>query len=121
MAAGLAGGAMGVAGPRREPVQAPTPAKESAFEQLWAMPVPANERYYVIVFGSQSSPKRPRLTHTWITGVRATWIDGQAEPSLELQTISWMPATLRIRTLSRHTEPGVNLGMPESIQIMQEN
>src|SRR5262249_15234418 len=49
----------------------------------------------------------------------ATWIEGQAEPALELHTISWMPATLNIRTLSRQTEPGVNLGMQDSIEIMQ--
>ena len=110
---------IGLAGPRRDPVQPPTPAKNYTFEQLWAIPVPANERYYVIVFGSQSTPKLARFTHTWVTGVRVTRNDGQAEPALETHTISWMPATLRIRTLSRHIEPGVNLGMDESIRDMQ--
>jgi hypothetical protein len=121
IATALAGTTVGLAGPRREPVQPPTPAKNYTFEQLWAIPVPANERYYAIVFGSQSSPKLARFTHTWVAGVKANWNDGQAEPSLETQTISWMPATLRIRTLSRRTEPGVNLGMSESIKIMKEN
>src|SRR5260370_26267569 len=108
-----------LAGPR-EPVRTPTPAKDYTFEQLWSIPVPANERYYVILFGPQCATKLPRLTHTWVTGVRATWNDGQTEPALELQTISWMPASLQIRTLSRRTEPGVNLAMHESIQIMLE-
>src|SRR5262245_3652073 len=117
--AALAAAGFGLAGPRREPVKTPTPAAEMSFEQLFAMPVPANERYYVIVFGSQSSPKLPRLTHTWVTGVRATWNDGQTEPTLETHTISWMPATLHIRTFSRHVEPGVNLNMYDSIKIMQ--
>jgi len=113
--------AMGaVAGPRREPVQTPTPAKNFTFEQTLALPVPPNERYYVIVFGSQSSPKLPKLTHTWATAVRLTWIDGQAEPAVETHTISWMPATLSIRTLSHSVEPGVNLNMYDSIRIMQE-
>jgi hypothetical protein len=83
--------------------------------------VPANERYYIIVFGSQSTPKLARFTHTWATGVVATWNEGQTEPSLTTHTISWMPATLKIRTLRRFTEPGVNLGMSESIGIVQEN
>ncbi|MFL5339075.1 MAG: hypothetical protein ACJ8F7_02815 [Gemmataceae bacterium] len=114
----LAQAVAGRCGPLREPVQPPTPAKEITFEQLMSIPVPANERYYAIVFGSQSTPKLPRFTHTWATAVRAIWSDGRAEPSLETYTISWMPATLQIRTFSRRTELGVNLGMSDSIQIM---
>jgi hypothetical protein len=105
---------------RRTPVPTPTPANDFTREQLEAIPAPANERYYLIVFGSQSTPKLPRFTHTWATSVKATWIEGQSEPTLELNTISWMPATLRIRTLSRHPEPGVNLGLHETIDAMSE-
>jgi hypothetical protein len=119
-AAALAAATVALAGPGREPVRPPTPAKELTIEQLLALPVPPNERYYVIVFGSQSTPKIPRLTHTWATVVRLSWADGQAEPALDTHTISWMPATLRIRTFSRTAEPGVNLGMQESIDLAHD-
>jgi hypothetical protein len=105
--------------PRRTPVQPPTPANDYTREQLDAIPTPPNERYYIIVFGSQSTPKIPRLTHTWATIIKATWNAGQPEPALTEYTISWMPATLHIRTFSLRTEPGVNLRMHESIEIMQ--
>ena len=106
---------------RRTPVPPPTPSNDYTREQLEAIPAPANERYYLIVFGSQSTPKLPRFTHTWATAIKATWTEGQPEPTLELHTISWMPATLRIRTLNRHPEPGVNLELYETIANMQAN
>ncbi len=105
--------------PRRDPVRTPTPAKDYTFEQLWNPPPPANERYYIIVFGSQSKPKLPRFTHTWVTCVRVISNVGQTEPTICADTISWMPATLRIHTLSRHAEPGVNLCLEESIRAMK--
>jgi hypothetical protein len=116
----LVSASVGFDGLRRRPVQPPTPANDYTREQLAEIPAPPDERYYGIVFGSQSTPKLPRFTHTWATVIKANWTEGQAEPALELQTISWMPATLQIRTLNRHTEPGINLGMLESIQIMKE-
>ena len=118
-AAAMAVATVALAGPRREPVHTPTPANDYSFEQMAAMPVPSNERVFVIVFGSQSTPKIPRLTHTWATAVRLTWLDGQTEPQVETHTISWMPATLSIRTLSHSVEPGVNLNMYDSINIMR--
>lgn len=111
----------GCAGLRlRKPVTPPTPANDYTREQLEAQPAPANERYYAVIFGSQSTPKIPRFTHTWATVVKATSTEGQAAPTLELDTISWMPATLKIRPFDRHPEPGVNLGLHETIAAMKD-
>ena len=33
-------------------------------------PAPAGERYYLLVFGAQTTPMVPRFTHTWVTFVR---------------------------------------------------
>ena len=111
--------AWGDPGIRRTPVKPPTPADDLSREELEATPKPDNEQYYAIMFGSQSTPKLPRFTHTWAAVVKATWTPGQPEPTLELHSISWMPATLHIRTFSRHPEPGVNLGMHETIAEMK--
>src|SRR4051794_29572451 len=48
----------------------PLAAIPFALTALMAGPVRAGERYYALIFGSQSSPKRLKYTHTWATFVR---------------------------------------------------
>ena len=50
------------------------------------------------MFGSQSTPKLPRYTHTWVTVVRVAVGPG-GRPEVEQHSISWMPATLDIDPL----------------------
>jgi hypothetical protein len=99
-------------------VRPPSPATALRTEDLLATPAPPNERYYLLLFGSQSTPKRPRYTHSWGTVVRATWAPDQAEPQLEVHTISWMPATLDIHPLRFRVEPGVNLTLDFTVREM---
>ena len=96
----------------------PSPAAEISPQEAATLTARPGERYYILVFGSQSSPKRAKYTHTWATVVRVTDRAELAEPTLEEQTISWMPATLEIRPLARHPEKGVNLGLHFTIQEM---
>lgn len=81
-------------------------------------PALAGERYFVLIFGSQSVPKRPRYSHTWATVVRATTDDAQPEqpPTLESLTISWMPRTLNIRPITLRPECGVNLSLQTTLR-----
>lgn len=82
------------------------------FIAAFAAEASAAERYFVMIFGSESVPKRARYTHTWATIVKATAEPGPTEAySLESQTISWMPANLKIRPLALRPECGVNLGL----------
>ncbi|MBA4016540.1 MAG: hypothetical protein C0483_05075 [Pirellula sp.] len=78
----------------------------------------AGERYFVTIFGSESSPKRARYTHTWATVTRATTDDANpaAPPVLESLTISWMPRNLTIRPLALRPECGVNLSLEATIR-----
>jgi len=77
----------------------------------------AADRYFVIIFGSESVPKRARFTHTWATVVKATAEPGDKEAySLESRTISWMPANLVIRPLALRAECGVNLSLQATIR-----
>jgi hypothetical protein len=85
-------------------------------EDELATPPPPNERYYILLFGSQTTPKLARYTHSWGTVVKATWVPGQAQPAVEAHTISWMPATLEIHPLSFHVEPGVNLTLERTLE-----
>jgi hypothetical protein len=77
-------------------------------------PVPG-ERYYLIVFGSESTPKVPRYTHTWATAVKTVEADGCAPQMATVDTISWMPADLDIQPWVFRPEPGRNLELHETI------
>src|SRR5437660_16310 len=87
-----------------------------------AAPASAGESYYIIIFGSQSHPKQLRYTHTWATLVRAV---GEGPDSvgyhLEYATISWLPRTLNVRVLSPHGEPGVNLDLYTTLNVVLAN
>lgn len=77
------------------------------------------ERYFLLVFGSQSNPKRARLTHTWATIVKAT--PGKDDPDafdLTSHTISWLPRTLQVRVLRLRPECGVNLSMVQTLNTV---
>ena len=79
----------------------------------------AGESYYVMIFGSESSPKQLRRTHTWATYIRAVG-DG-ADPdqhALEAHTISWLPATHVVRVWRARPEPGDNLSLEETLQTV---
>lgn len=98
--------------------QPPTPAREIRATDLLAAPVPRGERYYLLMFGSQSHPKMPRYTHSWATVVKVTDRGPGCAPHIENHTISWMPASLTIRPMSFRVEPGVNLDLHTSLREM---
>jgi hypothetical protein len=82
----------------------------------------ADERFYVLIFGSESHPKLLKYTHTWATFVRAVG-DGKDPDHCTLyqHTISWLPRTLNVRVWSPFPEPGVNLDLYQSLQVVLAN
>jgi hypothetical protein len=98
--------------------QPPTPANDIPARQTASMTAPPGERYFILVFGSQSTPKQAKYTHTWATVVKVTGCDGQGTPTAEESTISWMPASLTIRPTSLRVEPGSNLALHFTIEEM---
>src|SRR5436305_11414851 len=80
------------------------------------------ESYYVMIFGSQSSPKLLRYTHTWATFVRA--VGEGPDPSryaLQVHTISWLPQTLEVHVWRPWPEPGVNLDLYQTLEVVRTN
>src|SRR3954447_5202528 len=76
----------------------------------------AADSYYVLIFGSQSQPKRLRYTHTWATFVRA--VGEGPDPSgwaVEQHTISWLPRTLDVRVWNPSPEPGIILDLYQTL------
>ncbi len=88
----------------------------------WAPAAQAEERYYVIIFSSQSTPRLPRYTHTWATFVRAC-VEGEDPCQYRISeafTISWLPADLEVRSLRLRAEPGVNLDLESTLAYVLE-
>jgi hypothetical protein len=84
-----------------------SPATTLSAQKLLLTLPPPNERYYLLVFGSQSTPPRPRYAHSWATAVKV--VDTGACPQIVVDTISWYPADLNIEPLRFRVEAGVNL------------
>lgn len=84
-----------------------------------ARPARAEVRYFAMVFGSQSHPKLLRYTHTWATFIRATGEGPDVSKyALEVNTISWLPATLEVKVWRPWPEPGVNLDLYQSLRAV---
>jgi hypothetical protein len=85
-------------------------------------PAQASDRYFVIMFGSESSPKRLQYTHTWGTYVK---VSGEgpdpANYQITYHTISFLPATLKIRVFALRPEPSVNLDLYSTLDYVLGN
>src|SRR5437764_4096924 len=80
------------------------------------------EFYYVMIFGSQSSPKLLQYTHTWATFIRAVGEGPDANTfALYQHTISWLPQSLDVRTWSLLPEPGVNLDLYQTLDAVSRD
>jgi hypothetical protein len=84
----------------------------------WFMVPPAGraaEHHYLLIFAAQSTPKIPRLTHTFATIIRVTDGPPGCAAAIEAYTISWLPQTLKVRPYRLHDEPGRNLTLEETL------
>jgi hypothetical protein len=94
-------------------VQPPTPAKN--FDRSIAREPMCGERFFITLFASQTTPRIPRLSHSWATVLRVVDPGEGQPPIVESHTISWMPATLEIHPWRFQTEKGVNLSLHDSL------
>jgi hypothetical protein len=96
--------------------QPDTPARQVRFTDL-NHPGPPGERYYLLVFGAETTPKLPRFTHTWVTYVRVPPAAPGCPPAVEQHTISWLPTKAFINTFRPCVEPGRNFTLDESMRV----
>src|SRR5581483_681827 len=78
---------------------------------LLAVPAaPAQERYYLIVFGAQQNPPNPNYSHSFAIFAKATptCAGGYA---LQSHLISWMSQDLQVRVGRLYRVPGANLDL----------
>ena len=75
----------------------------------------AESRYFLVLYGAQSVPFRAADTHAWAAFVKTTPSTG-GQVTVHADTISWMPATLRIHPWDLRREPGVNLTGEQTLE-----
>lgn len=75
------------------------------------------DSYFITVFGSGSNPLRAHRTHTFATFTHVH--ETPAGPVVANDTISWMPAALRIRSLALRPELGVNLTQEQTFRWIE--
>jgi hypothetical protein len=99
-------------------IRPPTPAAQLRTQDLMTVQPPPNERYYVMLFGSQRITRQPRYVHSWATVVKVTGDPQGGQGTVEAHTISWMPATLVIHPWRFRVEEGGNLELNFTIEEM---
>jgi hypothetical protein len=110
---------LGLGGCARFAVRPPTPAASMDVRGMWE-PRP-DEKFYVLIFGSQSKPKIAGWTHSWAALVRVQQHGGSQGLEIESFTMSWLPATLEIHPWRFQVEKGHNFRLLETIQFVLKN
>jgi hypothetical protein len=80
------------------------------------------DTYYVVVFGAESKPQRPKFSHSWATFVRVCGDDSCGPPvadaKIEWFTISWLPCKIELTPNRLFSEPGRNFDLPATFDIV---
>ena len=107
----------------------PTPAAQLSPEELAALPAQPDERYFLVLFGSQKFSRNPNYTHTWASLVRVRTADvggcgtatpGEIDPALDVQTISWLPLSGDVQVKNLTVRPGRNFGLHETLKLVYD-
>lgn len=86
-----------------------------------AAPAAADDRYFLLLFASEACPKRAKTCHSFASLVHVHCAENGPNSALTVYTISWLPATLDVHPARWHPEPGVNLGLWQTIHWAQSN
>jgi hypothetical protein len=81
------------------------------------------DTHYVIVFGAESKPKRPKFSHCWAVFVRLPGCAPCGPPAPdagppEVVTISWLPCGVEIYPNRLFPEEGANFDLPSTFSIV---
>jgi hypothetical protein len=77
----------------------------------------ADEFYFVLVFGAQRVPNRPKYSHSFATFVHAVGQGPDIDTyALEAHTISWLPETMDIHVCRPLPERGRNFDLDTTLQ-----
>jgi hypothetical protein len=82
------------------------------------------DTFYVVVFGAESKPPRPKYSHSWATFVRLPGCAPCGPPApaagpVEWLTISWLPCKVELTPNVPFSEPGRNFSLEKTMEIVQ--
>jgi hypothetical protein len=94
----------------------------AAFALLATVGAARADAYYVVVFGAESRPQRPKFSHSFATFVHIPGgcPCGPPVPDAGLAewfTISWLPCKIELTPNVPFSEPGRNFDLPSSMEI----
>lgn len=69
--------------------------------------------HFVVVFGAETRPPRPKYSHSWAAFVRRP-----AGCPPEVFTISWLPRAVELEPLAATPEPGTNFDLDTTFRIV---
>jgi hypothetical protein len=98
----------------------------AAFVLIAAVGAARADSYYVVVFGAESKPPRPKYSHSWATFVRVPGCDQCGPPvgdsgPVEWFTISWLPCKVELTPNVPFSEPGRNFDLPTTLSIVYDH
>jgi len=70
---------------------------------------------YLIVFSSDSTPYRPTNGHTFAAVVQVAESTDGPPRIVDMASLSWLPATRKVRALAMRCEPGRNVPLHETL------
>jgi hypothetical protein len=80
------------------------------------------DRYYVVVFGAESKPQRPKFSHSWATFVHVCGEDTCGPPAPDAKTesftISWLPCKVELTPDRLFAETGRNFDLLATFDIV---
>jgi hypothetical protein len=78
--------------------------------------VRGDELYYMLVFGAQRPVSHPKHVHTFATFVKAIGTGTNLDAyQTECHTLSWIPASFRLKALALHPEAGSVLDLDATL------
>jgi len=86
---------------------------------LTAFPLTVTADDYLMVFSADGIPYRPTTAHTFAAVVRVECRAGATPHVVELQSLSWLPATGKVRGLALRSEKGRNVPLDETLRDAQ--
>jgi hypothetical protein len=80
-------------------------------------PGPTAAADYLIIFAGDSAPYRATKAHTFAALVRVETTPGGPARVTDLQSISWLPETMKVRALAMRPEVGRNVPLNETLEF----
>lgn len=88
---------------------------------LWPFSAVAEQQHYFILFTTDSTPYQPTKAHTFAALVSVNVMPGEEARDPAVTSMSWLPATMKVRGLAMRSETGRNVPLHETLQFYADS